>query len=149
MQVMTDSLVGQNGAGLCHKYTSGKGCGLSIALTQNDSLRFKLCTLFVEVLRILIRTADRGDADRGIGCRSLALCDGGRQLTCRIFVRAIAEDDVKQQHAAGRIGHFLYETPVARGRINHGMGFAARKYVVTEVHNGIAGAFEGIFQRLG
>ena len=44
MQVMTDSLVGQNGAGLCHKYTSGKGCGLSIALTQNDSLRCKLCT---------------------------------------------------------------------------------------------------------
>ena len=83
---MTDSLVGQNGAGLCHKYTSGKGCGLSIALTQNDSLRFKLCTLYVEVLRILIRTADRGDADRGIGCRMLA----GKQRELRFSGLAVA-----------------------------------------------------------
>ena len=66
--------------------------------------------------------------------------DGRHQSTSRVGVRAVAQDQIQQNHCCLGISRFLHDPIIAEPEVEHRVGPSNRELVFTEVDADVPGA---------
>ena len=113
----------------------GEDGGVGVRWRDQDAGGLEGGDLSPASLRVFVGSRDRGNNGGPIGGPVGA--NGTHEMTGRIGMSAVANDDIQQDHARGRVFQSLGESQVALARIDHRMRLAVGVLVGAQIDHGV------------